>query len=163
MSRKKAIIIVDVQPAFLRKRHRVVEHIIALLEKNSYDLYVESTFHAGKGSLWDRQVKWILPRKEKTNSRILAVLPKNTVHIEKTTKSAFKGNKDLVGLLRKNNIKEAHIVGIDTNDCVLATAYESFDYGFYTYVIEHCCDSSASPALHTCAVALLRKVKLTKR
>ena len=60
---KKARIIVDVQSAFITKRNGyVVKNILALLRKVPYHLYVESIFHAERGSLWDKQTGWICPK-----------------------------------------------------------------------------------------------------
>lgn len=161
---KRALIIVDVQYVFLKRSDKVVKSIVSLLKKVKYDLYVEAVLYAEKGSIWDIQTGWLWPKNKKTHTdnRILSLLPKNAIHIEKTTKSAFKGNKNLKEILKKNNIDEVHIVGLDTNDCVLATAYESFDLGFKTYVIKECCDSSSSKSMHDYGIEVLDHVKIVK-
>jgi nicotinamidase-related amidase len=165
VARKRALVIVDVQPAFVRRGGAVVENIATLLRTAVYDVYVAVVFHAERGSLWDVQTGWVCPADERTITvpAILSLLPASTIHVTKTTKSAFKGNIDLARLLRNRGIREVHIVGLDTNDCVLATAYEAFDLGFFTYVIEDCCASSSSDALHRQALALLRHVSLTRK
>jgi len=81
--------------------------------------------------------------------------------VHKETKSVFKGDTDVLKILREHGITEIHIVGLDTNDCVMATAYESFDYGFLTYVIEGCCQSSSSDKLHQYAIEMLRGQNMT--
>lgn len=48
-----------------------------------------------------------------------------------------------------------HIVGTETNDCVLATAFDAFDSGFLPYVLEECCES-ATKGRHEMGVKLLR-------
>lgn len=163
--RAKALIIVDVQPGFLNKRNNyIIKNIKKIIQKFPYDFYVESVFHTEKGSLWDLQTNWILPKDEnfKTVSEILKVLPpKNTLHIEKQTKSAFKGFPNLHRELRKRKIKEVHIVGLDANDCVLATACEAFDLSYFTYVIEECTDSSAPAKIRDAGFKVLRHVSLT--
>lgn len=165
-SRKKALIIVDVQPAFITKRNDyVVGNIMSLLRKTPYDLYVESIFHAERGSLWDTQTGWTCPKDKNfhTDARILKALKEKrpVVHVEKETKSVFKGSKNLIKFLQDRGIKEVQIVGYDTNDCILATAYEAFDLGFFTYVIEGCVESSSAKALHKNALTLLRHLSLT--
>lgn len=164
-SRNKALVIVDVQPSFLNTRNKyVVQNILELLSKTSYDLYIEATFHAEKGSLWDTQQSWTCPKGEKTRtvdelSKTLEGL--GAIQIEKETKSVFKGDKNIISTLKDRNITEVHVVGLDTNDCVLATAYESFDLGFITYVIEECCEASSSKELHEHAIAILRGQNMT--
>ena len=165
-NRKKALILVDVQPDFVYKRKtNTVRNIQDLLKSVKYEAYVECIFHAEKGSLWDKETGWTLPKNKKfhTVGDILKLLPEDTIHIEKTTKSAFKGNKNIEIFLKKKGIKEVHIVGFDTNDCVLATAYESFDLGFFTYVIEECVQSSSSNKINEHALNLLRHVNLTNK
>ena len=54
-----------------------------------------------------------------------------------------------------------HIAGLDTNDCVFATAQDSFDLGFSTYVIEECTGSSEGKKLHDSAIFILRHLGLT--
>ena len=144
----------------------MVGSIVAFLRREQYDLYVESIFHAEHGSIWDKQTGWICPKGKNfhTDKRILQALEgKRAVHVEKETKSVFKGNKDLAKLFKKSEIQEVHIVGNDTNDCVLATAYEAFDLGFFTYVIEGCVESSSAKALHKNTLSLLRHLSLTAR
>lgn len=162
---KKALIIVDVQPAFITRRNEyVVRNIVALIKKQPYDLYVESIFHAERGSIWDKQTGWICPKGKKfhTDKRILQALNgKRVVHVEKETKSVFKGSKNLKKLLKNRGIKEVHIVGYDTNDCVLATAFEAFDLGFFTYAIEGCVETSSTKTLHKNALTILRHLSLT--
>lgn len=163
--RKKALIVVDVQAAFLNARNRyILASIKKLLKRASYNFYAESVFYAEKGSQWDKQTNWTLPKdaNAKTSKKILDLLKqKNYLHIEKTTKSAFKGNINLHNQLKKKAIREVHIVGLDANDCVLATAYEAFDLGYFTYVIEECTDSSSSKKIKQAGFEVLRQVNLT--
>src|ERR1700722_12396449 len=127
----KVLIIVDVQPGFLNKGNEyIIKNIQSLIKKVPYYFYIESVFHAEKGSLWDLQTNWILPKDEnfKTVDEVVDALSgKEYLHIEKQTKSVFKGSPNLHKELQKRKIKEGHIVGLDVNDCVLATAYEAFD------------------------------------
>ena len=163
--RNKALIIVDVQVGFLNDRNGyIVQNIESLIKNYEYNFFVESVFHAEKGSLWDKQTGWVLPKDANfcTVKEITDLIQnKDCLHIEKTTKSVFKGNQNLFKELRERNIEEIHIVGLDSNDCVLATAYEAFDLGFYTYVIEECVESSDSEKMRDIGFEVLRHVNLT--
>jgi nicotinamidase-related amidase len=164
-NRKKALIMVDVQPGFLNERNKyIVENIKSLIQNIPYEFFVEAIFHSEKGSLWDQQTGWFLPKDENfhTVKEITDVLEnKDVLHVEKETKSVFKGNQDVLVELKKRGIEEVHIVGLDVNDCVLATAYEAFDLGFYTYVIEECTEASESEKMRDVGFELLRQVNLT--
>jgi nicotinamidase-related amidase len=161
--RKKALIIIDVQHAFINDRNKeVVKNISKLLKNYHYDLYVESIFHAEKSSIWDKQIKWTCPKnKFFTDKSIMRSLKgKKIIHIEKSSRSVFKGDKNFLKELVKSKVKELHIVGLQTNSCVLTTALESFDLGFFTYVIEECCESDEEGA-HIIGLDVLREQNLT--
>ena len=164
-TRKKALLLVDIQPGFLNKRNwYIIDRVKLLIENTDYDFFIESIFHTEKGSIWDRQMKWTLPKDEnfKTVDQLAELLAtKECLHLEKETKSAFKGSPDLHSELKKRNIEELHIVGMDTNDCVLASAFEAFDLNYFTYVIEECAESSKSVEMRKVGFSILRQVKLT--
>ncbi len=162
--RKKALVIIDVQPGFINKRNRyIIKNIKKLLKKVNYNTYIEAFFHAEKGSIWDKETNWVLP-KNKNFHTIKAInkslKKKNVKIIKKTTKSVFENHNGLLKLLKKHKIKEIHIVGLQTNDCVLATAFESFDKGFFTYIIEECCESDTLKE-HKMGLAVLRDQGIT--
>lgn len=144
-NRRKALILVDVQRGFMpNEDDTAFHHIKTLLSKVPYDLYVSCVFHTEKGMQWDKQADRIFPKaSEDFENMIEPFLPKeNLVHIEKTTKSCFGGDKDLHDILQNHDIDEVHLVGYDIYDCVFATAQASFDLGYFTYVIEECCGAS---------------------
>lgn len=163
--RNKALLVVDTQSGFITERNKyIIANINKLIEATAYDCFVTAVFHAEKNSLWDKQTNWILPKDQ--NFKILDELAgllqeKDCIRLEKEAKSAFKGSINLLTEFNKRGVKEVHIVGLDANDCVLATAYESFDLGYFTYVIEECTESSSSKKIRDAALALLRHVNLT--
>lgn len=163
-NKKKALVIIDVQPAFVNESNKfVVRKIRKLINKMNYKLYIETIFHAEKGTIWESQIKWTLPKDKKMHTvKELASLLKenNALLVKKTTRSIFKGNKNILKILKANKIREIHIVGLLTNSCVITTALESFDYGFFTYVIEECC-SGESKKEHKAALTVLRGQNLT--
>ena len=161
LRRRRALLIVDVQAPFITRRTRqVLPKIRALLRGSTYDAYVLCTFHAPAGSVWDLQCHWRC-EEGAVPDEIRALLPASTVSVRKTTKSAWRGVPDVERYLKRRRIQEVHIVGFDTNDCVMASAFEGFDRGFVTYVIEDCVASSDDDRLHGYALAILRNVNLT--
>jgi nicotinamidase-related amidase len=163
--RKKALVVVDVQPGFLNDANRyVVQHIKKLIQSVPYDAYVAAVFYTEKGSLWDKQQQWVLPKGDDTRLEdgIANLLRgRNVIFVEKQTKSAFHGNLPLAEMLRQQGIEEVHVVGVDTNDCVIATAFDAFDSGFITYAIEEGCQSSGSQQLHAAGLEVLRQQCMT--
>ncbi|MES3031688.1 MAG: isochorismatase family protein [Patescibacteria group bacterium] len=161
-NRKRALILVDIQEGFVKKeKSRIIKNLGFLLKQQKYDLYVEVTFHAEKGSLWDKQTKWTFPY-EPTMSEVLDLLKgKKVIKVIKETRSPFKGDVRLNSALKKSKIEEVHIVGFDSSDCVFATAQEAFDLGFFTYVIEECTGASQGEKIHKSAIGILRSLGLT--
>ncbi len=159
---KRALFLIDLQHGLMKHWDKsVIKNIQTLLDQENYDVYVEATFLCKKGSLRYNQRKWSF-RWEPMIPEIKMMLEnKKVIHIKKETSSIFKGNKKLLPILRKNNIKEIHLIGFDTNDCVLASAQESLDYNFYTYVIEECVGSSGGKKIHESAMHLLRYFQMT--
>ena len=162
--KKKALIVIDVQPAFIRPHNKhIVSNIVSLLDKQAYDLYIESLFHAEKDSLWDEQQKWVCPIGEDTHTvnEIAHVLSNlKPIKVLKETRSVFKGSPNILDELKNKEIEEIHLVGTETNDCVFATALDAFDLGYRVYIIEECCES-ASEGRHEPAVQLLRYQGMT--
>jgi nicotinamidase-related amidase len=159
--RRRALVVVDMQPGFLEEHARwIIPNVQKLLRSGGYSLVVEARFYTKPGSLWQRQLDWDFPLEE-TVQEIKELIPAGSLSIIKDTKSAFKGDKDLVKHLRDSAIEEVHVVGLDSYDCVLATAEESFDLGFYTYVIEEGVESSEGEGLRDASLKILREVHMT--
>lgn len=162
--RKKALIVVDLQPAFVKKHNsHIIPNIQKLLETVVYDAYIEAVFSAEKGSLWDIQQEWICPENEDTHSvdEIKGLLAaRKPLHVHKHTRSVFRGDQDVTAYLTKKGIEEVHLVGTETNDCVLATAFDAFDSGFPVYVLEECCES-ATEGRHQMGLDILRLQGMT--
>lgn len=161
--KKRALIVVDVQAPFINEHNqKILPNIAKVIKKGKYIAIVEVVFSTEKNPLWEKQDHWTCPFSD-TLEQIKKLLPdtQNKVYVHKSTKSAWKGDKDLLAFFKKLSVEEIHIVGLDTNDCVLATAYESFDLGFQTYVIEEATHASGGSNLKGAAIEILRNVDLT--
>lgn len=162
--RKRALIVIDLQPAFIKPHNQhIVPNIVDLVQKVPYDAYVEAVFHAEKGSLWDIQQGFTVPKGEgmRTVDEVMSVLePHDPLHVIKTTRSTFKGDQDVSAFLRRRGVEEVHLVGTETHDCVLATAYDAFAAGFPVYAIEECIESG-TPGRHEAGLKLLRWQSMT--
>ncbi len=159
--KRRALIVVDVEPGFIRKEDEpVVRCIKTLLKEIPYAAYIEAVFGSEGNPLWKKETHWHFPLEE-TRNDVSRALPKNHLRVTKSTKSIFKGDADVTAFLKGHDIEEVHVVGFDINDCVFATAQESFDLGFSTYVIEECCGSSERDLLKREAIDLLRENEMT--
>lgn len=158
-NRKRALIVVDLQPAFIKDHNsHIVPRVRKLIENVPYDAYVEAVFSAEKGSLWDVQQQWYAPKDEQTHTvdEVRDVLRlKNPLQVHKHGRSVFEGDQDLTGYLQNKGIEEVHLVGTETNDCVMATAFNAFDKGLAVYILEECCES-ATEGRHQMGLDILR-------
>ncbi len=159
---KRALFLVDIQKGFIKSWDKSkIKNIQTLLNQEKYELYVEATFFTEKGSVRYNQRKWSF-KWEPTIPEVLRMLAgKKVVSVKKSTSSIFKGDIKILPVLKKNNITEIHLIGLDTNDCVFASAQESMDLGFYTYVIEECVGSSGGKKVHESALQILRYFQMT--
>jgi nicotinamidase-related amidase len=163
-NRKRALIVVDLQPAFIKPHNdHIVTKVAELIKQVPYDAYVEAVWHGEADSLWNVMMKVERPLDETTHTvdevRLL-LESRHPLQVLKSSRSVFKGDQDVSAYLSERGIKEVHIVGTETNDCVLATAHSAFDEGFVPYVIEECCESGYV-GRHEEGVRLLRYQKLT--
>ena len=139
-------------------------NIDRLITTFHYDLYVQVVFRAERDSLWELQTGWSLPNGRGVrplNEVSNALRGQRVYRIHKQTRSAFHGDPDLLAILETNGIQELHLAGFDLNDCVMASAFDTFDNGFFTYVIEECCGESRGSGLRSQAIEVLRYLNLT--
>lgn len=162
--RKKALFIVDVQDWFIIERNKyIIPNIIKLIQEWNYDLIVYSIQYNDKNSLWYKQIGWCeeISETDTTPEIKNALVWKNFLKVNKLSRSIWKWNEDLKNILNKQKIKEIHICWYESNDCVFATAQESFDLGYFTFVIEEATETRTTAINHTYAIALLNYLNLT--
>ena len=163
--RKKALLIVDIQESFIIDRNKyIIPKIEKIINNLDYDLIISSITYNKKNTQWDKQIWWtemqdiredIIPE--------LSEILKNKSHIkvEKLTRSIFKADTDILNILKQNKIEEIHIVWYETNDCVMASCFDSIDLEFYTFVIEEACETRTTASNHSKAIDILNYLNLT--
>lgn len=78
----RALIIVDVQETFLKPRNAyVIENITKIVEKVSYDLYVDATFDIAGNPLWHEQEGWSMPESDTNTADMIATALKTKPHL----------------------------------------------------------------------------------
>lgn len=161
---KKALIVVDLQPAMLKPHNgHIVPKIASLIKQVPYDTYVEAVWHSDNDSLWGEMMHVDHPKDDTTHTVDVVhnlLVPHHPLQVTKTSRSVFMGDQDVAVYLRKQGIEEVHLVGTETNDCVFATTMSAFDLGFRPYVLEECCEALYE-GRHGQGVQLLRYQKLT--
>jgi ureidoacrylate peracid hydrolase len=84
----------------------------------------------------------------------LGVRPEDFI-VVKQRYSPFLGT-DLDIIIRTLGIKTVVLVGVNTNNCVLCTAFEAFNRDLEVILLEDCCASMNGPQFHERAVEQIR-------
>ncbi len=145
---KKALLVIDVQNYFVTEKavglpQKIAWYIEA--EQDSYDAVLFIKFRNDPASNFHT----LLDFKEVTKAPATDIHPdlasfatqENT--FEKTTYSAMK-SEALMQYLTANDIKALDLCGISLDACVLATAFEAFDLGYYVEVLDNLCSVSTA-------------------
>ncbi len=158
---KKAILVIDVQNYFINSQTKdLPKKICQYVEKNQkkFDLIIFTHFVNDDKSSVYRLLGW----KECSTSpgvdiaqelqpvlKYGRVFPKSIYSVLKITK--------VKNLLKKYGIEELYICGIDTDCCVLATAYDGFDQGYRIHLLEDLCMASSGINLHHAALSIFKR------
>lgn len=157
---KSLFVAIDVQKYFINKHTaHIPERIHAALQKIQPTIEVAfSKFINKQSSSFTTQLNWhkmyegpeieIIPPLDEWEDRVQI--------FEKTSYSIFKAS-GFNDYLRSKEIKQIYFAGIDTEACVLASAFDCFDRGLATYVVEDLCASHAGDELHNAALKVIRQ------
>lgn len=149
------LLVVDVQRGFIHKQtERVIAPINRLLAewRQTGQPVAFSRFINPAGGLWERLRDWHGCKTEADTALHDSLEVKGDLVLEKQTYSAW--GPDLEALCRKKNISKVVLCGVDTNECVLATAISIFDAGLVPVVVRDAC-ASQGVEFHETALKLL--------
>jgi nicotinamidase-related amidase len=82
--------------------------------------------------------------------------PEQATVYEKTTYSAW--SPEISQLCYAANVQSVVLCGVDTDQCVLATAIAAFDSGIKPIIIKDCCASDAGSQFHDAALLLVERL-----
>lgn len=154
-----ALVVVDVQNYFVNEKTKDIPGKTAqYIRENKFDFVLFTKFVNKEGSNWFKLLGW----------KKMAGSPDTDIHsvlkefvnednvFEKTSYSIFKA-PGFEEFLKKNDIKELYLCGIDIDACVLASAFEAFDLGYTPHVLKDLSASHSGKELDKAALAIIRK------
>ena len=149
------LIIVDVQNGFVNDNTREVLDVVnKAKEKLKYDVCVLTKFFNSEETSFSQILNW--KRFQTEEEQELSVgIEKHDKVIYKSTYSAV--TDELKTLISQNRYKKAYVCGIETDSCVLATAFELFDNGVEPMIIIDGCASMRGPEYHNAAELIMRR------
>ena len=153
---KTLLLIVDVQKQFIPKNESgaIFCKEVEELQKKYKNIAI-SKFINNKETFWVKYLQWN-KMMENDASTELAFTPKENAFIY-TNDSFSSVTDDLIDFLNKQKIDEIHLCGVDTDACILATAYALWDKKLPFKVLIDYCISSAGENTHAGAHHLMNK------
>lgn len=146
MQMKNALIIVDVQPGFVRGDYTIVDAINKHISESKYDWIISTVFKNSMYSSYVQYLNWDkLMDEEKPLIKSDTVLLKHGYGLDKY---------DYQKLYRNFHYD---ICGISTEACVSKIALDLFDLGHDFSVLEWLCKSTGGSIVHTTAIELLSR------
>lgn len=144
---KSAFVAIDLQNAFVTNDTKEIPGKIRdHLKSNKYDLVLFTKFVNKPRSNFEKQIgyKDCITSPEIDFDLAVQGLAKPENTFPKTSYSAFKA-KGFKELLEKEGIGKVYICGLDSDSCVLATAFDAFDLGYEVRVLTELSKSSSGP------------------
>lgn len=154
---KALLLVVDVQKGFLQTEDAkaVIPHVntlIGMWEERGWPV-VYGRFVNIEGSNWERLRDWHELKGEPDTLLADDLHVVSPYVFKKSTYSAWSNETAAVAAL--HGATNVVIVGVDTNECVLATAISVFDSGMTPWVVRDCCASNGGVKAHDTAIELL--------
>lgn len=142
----KTLLIIDMQNGFIKKENKKLPSLIAShISKENYGEVLFTKFINYSQSPFVRLLGW----KKLFTSPETDIVPELMPFVKsgsvfiKSTYSAFKSKK-LLSFLKRKGIKKLDMCGLESDGCVLGSAFEAFDLGFEVNVLRKLIFSTAA-------------------
>ena len=128
---RKVLIIIDLQVGFVKKQTQYVPDFIQrLLEREHFDLVVQTRWENYMGSLYEEQLGY---QAVGNSAETELVIKEFSDHV--ITRTAYSCCTDrLMRLIEKTD--DIRICGLETDACVMGTLFDLWDMGFRFHVYE---------------------------
>lgn len=143
------LLVIDLQKGFVNeKTEYLVEKIKHLIQRNLYDQIFINT----PQSVLAKKLNYFGGMGEDNE---LVMNEMNHKIFEKNVYSAY--NDELKKYLETNQINKIYLCGVDTDACVLKTAFDLFENGYDVFVLKDYCASTGGEKLHQAALEILKR------
>lgn len=129
---KKMLLVIDLQKSFINPNTEfLISKIDSLVNSGGYDLVVFTKFINDNDSMWVKKLDY--RGCISLEDRKIMIDTKDNIVLEKSLYTAYSTN--LINLINLFKIDEVHLCGIDTECCVLKTAFDLFENGYNIKVL----------------------------
>ena len=148
------LLVIDLQKAFINENTiDVVERIDKLIKDNKYDNVIFTRFINNDNSIWVKKLKY--EGCISNESKRIVLDTNNNLVIDKNIYSAF--SRQLKKYISDNKIDNIYLCGIDTECCILKTAFDLFENGYNVYVLKDYCACTLGEIRHNNAIEILKR------
>ena len=152
---KSILLIVDLQRGFITpKTKKVIDVIENAINTLDFEVCVYSRFYNNEETSFSRILNWERFQSVEEQEIVLPIVDGNKI-VSKDTYSAV--TRDLKRIIEECKIERAYLCGIDTDSCVLATAFELFDNGVEPVIIIDGCASTGGDEYHHAAELIMKR------
>ena len=151
---KKLLLVIDLQQSFINDKTKFLsDKINNLLEENKFEEVVFTRFINSLDSIWYKKLNYKECITEE--SKKIVIDTRNYLVIDKTIYSAV--NKELEQYIKDQNISQIYLCGIDTECCVLKTAFDLFEKEYDVYVLKEYCACMCGAERNDNALEILKR------
>ena len=148
------LLVIDLQQYFINENTKEIPSKIEdIVNSGKYKNIAFTRFVNFKNSIYTKKLNWNgCINKNETQ---IVIDTKNNKIFNKSIYSAV--NKELLNYIEENKIEEIYLCGIDTEACILKTAFDLFEKEYDVYVLKDYCASTLGVKRHNNAIAILKR------
>lgn len=151
---KSLLLVIDLQQSFINENTKhLINKIDNLINENKYDYVAFTRFINSTDSIWYTKLNYTGCMTEE--DKMILVDTRGNKVIDKTIYSSL--GEELKTYIKENNISQIYLCGIDTECCVLKTAFDLFENGYDGYVLKDYCACMNGNQRHNNALDILKR------
>ena len=155
----KALVVIDLQNCFVNRHTREIPGKIArYIKQQKFDYVLFTTFILDKRSNFYKILDWkaFYSSPDIGIHEDVSSFANRQNTFPRPTYSVFKLRKFL-SFLKRNKIKEIALCGIDSDGCVLASAFDAFDLGYHVRILKSLIGSSGGKKFNQAAKVVISR------
>lgn len=151
---KSLLLVIDLQNAFINKYTQELQNKIkVIIHSKQYDKIAFTRFVNFEDSIYAKKLGWKRCINDE-DKKIVIDVEDNKV-FDKYRYSAV--NNKLTEYINQNKITAIYLCGIDTECCVLKTAFDLFELGYNVYVLKDYCYCTLGIERNNNALEILKR------
>lgn len=151
---KSLLLVIDLQKSFINENtEMLIPKITKLLNENKFEKVVFTRFINSYDSIWFKKLNYTGCMTEESKS--LQIDSRSNKVIDKKIYSAL--GRELITYIKENDITKIYLCGIDTECCVLKTAFDLFENAYDVYMLKDYCACMNGNERHNNAIEILQR------